>query len=502
MVAAATAAEMARQFKRAIRETSTIEVRLDWLANYAERESFLSWITGHARHATIIATCRRREAGGEFAGDIAEQLFALVRAVNAGCAWCDVEIETAARLPKGALRSLLRPARILLSFHNFHGTPGELLAKKGLMHRFAGVETDAIKVATAAKTLTDGSRIISLAKGRRELVAVPMGEIAAPLRILAFREGSALGYAPVERDTAPGQFSLDDMRAVFRVDKISRKTRVYGVIANPVGHSLSPVMQNAAFQDRRIDAVYVPFLVRELRDFIRAIERLGIRGFSVTLPHKHAILHYLDDCDPLAAKIGAVNTVVVRGGKLRGYNTDYAGVLQALEGRVRLAGSRVLLFGAGGAARAAGFALAAAGSEVSVCARRSSKAMALARAIGGQAIARRLVRSRFFDAIINATPVGMFPHTKISPLTAGELNCRVVADLIYRPMQTRLLEIARRRGITTVSGVEMFVAQGAAQWNIWTGLRSPEAAMRRAVLAVLRKEEREKARAGRSDDSA
>lgn len=498
VVAETTAAKMARQLKRALKETRTAEIRLDWLNNDVERASFLDWLARHSGQATLIATCRRREAGGRYRGDIAAQMQVLGQAVRAGCLWCDVEVETATRVPRGALRASLGPARVLLSFHDFRKTPRNLPARLEALLRVRRNDSDAVKVAAAARTLGEGLRVISLARGRRDVVAVPMGEICAPLRVLALREGSALGYAPVEQDTAPGQFSLGDMRNLFRADEIGPNTSVYGVIGNPVEHSLSPVLHNAAFKARRIDAVYLPFLVRDLRDFLIAIKPLGIVGFSITLPHKTAILRYLDECDPLAAKIGAVNTVVVRREKLFGYNTDYAGVLSALRKKMPIAGSRVLLFGAGGAARAAAFALAESGANVCVCARRPRQARALARAIRGEAIARRHLREQFFDAIVNTTPAGMFPGTKISPLAAGELHCRVVMDLIYRPMKTRLLEIARRRGLAVISGVEMFLAQGTAQWEMWTGLRAPEAVMRRAVLAVLRKEEREQGNSGRA----
>jgi len=309
--------------------------------------------------------------------------------------------------------------------------------------------------------------------------------------VLALREGSALAYAAVEEATAPGQLSLDQMKRLYRADRLNRRTRVYGVIGDPVGHSLSPLMHNIGFQARRMNAVYLPFRVQEIRDFLGAVGPLGIAGFSVTLPHKQRILRYLDDCDPLAVQIGAVNTVVVRGGgKLYGYNTDYVGVLRALERRVRLRGSRVLLYGAGGAARAVALALAQGGAVVCVCARRPSRARALARAVAGEALPRARLRREFFDAIVNTTPVGMHPHSGRSPLRAAELNCRVVMDLIYRPAKTRLLELAERRGIEAISGVEMFLAQGTAQWEIWTGVRAPTAAMRRAVLAALRSEER------------
>jgi 3-dehydroquinate dehydratase/shikimate dehydrogenase len=302
------------------------------------------------------------------------------------------------------------------------------------------------------------------------------------------REGSALAYAAVGDSTAPGQLSVAEMRELYRADRLDRRTRIYGVIGDPIAHSLSPQMHNAAFVARRVNAVFLPFLVRDLKDFITAQEELGLSGFAVTLPHKQRILRHLDECDPLAAQIGAVNTVVVRGGgKLYGYNTDYVGVLRAVERRVQLAGSRVLLLGAGGAARAAAFALHEAGAIVSICSRRPQMAKALARAAGAEAIMRPRLRGEFFDAVINATPVGMGKNDG-SPLRAYELNCRVVMDMIYRPMETPLLRLARRRGIETVSGVEMFLAQGAAQWEIWMGERAPEKIMRRTVLAALRRE--------------
>jgi 3-dehydroquinate dehydratase/shikimate dehydrogenase len=311
------------------------------------------------------------------------------------------------------------------------------------------------------------------------------------MRVLALRDRKNFVYAPVENATAPGQISLNEIVNLYRADSINRRTRVYGVIGNPIGHSLSPQLQNAGFQARGIDAVYLPFLVRDLKDFCDSIVALRMKGFSVTLPHKETILRYLDDCDELAASIGAVNTVSVRAnGKLFGYNTDYVGVLRALERRMPLRGSRVLIFGAGGVARAIAFALSRAGASVGICARRAARATALARAAGGESIVRKHLKPEFFDAIVNATPVGMYPAIGRSPLEASELNCRLVFDTIYRPRVTKLMQLAARRGIETVSGVEMFVAQGTAQWEIWTGQRAPEKAMRAAVLAALEREEK------------
>ena len=192
----------------------------------------------------------------------------------------------------------------------------------------------------------------------------------------------------------------------------------------------------------------------------------------------------------MAEKIGAINTVVVaKNGKLRGSNTDYVGVLRALEGKLHLAGARALIVGAGGSARAAAFALANAGAEVLICARREAAARELARACGAQVIARRHIASACFELIVNATPVGMHPNSGVSPLSAKELNAPFVMDLVYRPMQTEFLRIAAKKGIDVISGVEMFLAQGFAQWELFIGQRAPEAPMRRVVLEKLLAEE-------------
>lgn len=493
VAAAATAVEMAAQIRAALRETPTVELRLDWLRSDAERAHFLRWVRkNRPSRAVFLVTCRRKAGGGKFSGDMEAEIHWLMLARQAGCEWCDVEIETLRHLPQGALRSLGLPPRVLLSAHDFQRMP----SLKRILPLLSREKADAVKLAANARTIADSVRLLRAARRMRNLVAVPMGEAALPARILALREGSALAYAPVATATAPGQVSLSDLKHLYRAHQLTRRSQVYGVIGEPIGHSLSPLLHNTGFAARKIDAVYLPFLVHDLRDFLRAIPELGIRGFSVTLPHKRSILRHLADCEPLAAEIGAVNTVVVRrDASLYGCNTDYVGVLRALQKKLRIKGSRVLLFGAGGSTRATALALARAGAFVGVCARRETPARELARAVGGEVVPRRALRTEFFDAIINTTPVGMHPRAAISPLSSRELHCRLVMDLIYRPQRTQLLRLAAQKGIPTVSGVEMFLAQGIAQWEIWTEQRAPEAAMRAAVLGALRSEE--KSRSGR-----
>ncbi|HXM97000.1 MAG TPA: shikimate dehydrogenase [Candidatus Dormibacteraeota bacterium] len=488
VIAARTFAEMKHQVPLAQRAAKTIELRLDWLESDTQRSLGLRWLKkSRPKGVTFIATCRRKVAGGNFRGSVNAELLWLNRAREAGCSWCDLEIETLREIPGQVLRPFALPSRVLLSLHDFSRTPADL-NQTNLASHLTG-EIHALKIAAMANSIDDSLRLLRIARHAAHMVAVPMGDIGLPARILALRENSALAYAPVAESTAPGQVSFSDMVNLYRAHKITPRTKIFGVIGDPIAHSLSPLMHNSGYVARNLDAVYLPFLVKNLREFLKTVPEFNLRGFSVTLPHKQSILEHLAECDPLAQRIGAVNTVTVRpDGTLYGCNTDYVGVLRALERKLRIRGSRVLIFGAGGSARAAAFALAQAGAHVFICARREKASRELANAVGGQNIPRRALRTESFDAILNATPIGMYPHANISPLAASELHCRIVMDLIYRPESTRLLKIAAQKGISTVSGVDMFLAQGIAQWELWTHKPAPEPAMRKAVITCLRVE--------------
>jgi 3-dehydroquinate dehydratase/shikimate dehydrogenase len=379
VVAAADASAMWRQLGLAARQTSTIELRLDWLTDDREISRFLARLATRPPKATLLATCRRQSAGGRYRGSIAKQLIHLADAIRAGCAWYDLEVETASLCPPELVAVLLGQGKQLISAHFFKAMPRSLPKVAASLRKN---KPDGMKIAARCDSLAECRKLAEFGRGKKDLIVIPMGDVALPSRILSLREPNGFAYAPVENPTASGQVSLEDIHAIYHAGKISRKTGVYGVIGNPIGHSLSPHLQNAAFAARRMDAIYLPFLVEDLSDFVSSIVPLQIKGFSVTIPHKEKILSHLTGCDPLAKAIGAVNTVVVRqGGKLHGYNTDYVGVLQALQKRIKLAGARVLIVGAGGAARAVAFALTQAGASVGICARRQKKARAIAEAV-------------------------------------------------------------------------------------------------------------------------
>ena len=271
------------------------------------------------------------------------------------------------------------------------------------------------------------------------------------------------------------------------------ETRLYGIIGNPVRRSLSPVIHNRAFKRMGVDAVYLAFEVENIKDALRGIRGLGIQGASVTLPFKARVIPWLDELDTFAGKIGSVNTIVNKGGKLIGYNTDWFGALKALEEKVALNGKKVILLGAGGAARAIAFGLKEKGCQVTIFNRSSERAAEVAAKLGcdyQSLSALSLMDGGTLDAeiLINATSVGMFPLESQTPIPKRVLKKgMIVMDIVYRPLQTKLLQEAREQGCQTIDGIEMLAYQGAAQLEIWTGQRPDieqiKADLRQSLLA-------------------
>jgi shikimate dehydrogenase len=313
-----------------------------------------------------------------------------------------------------------------------------------------------------------------------------MGASGIPSRLLALLWGSAITYAsPGNHSVVPGQVAAEIMRSIYRVDRLDQRTQLYGVVGSRASISLSPAMQNAAFQAKHVNAVFLPCETNQLSDFLTFARQAGLFGFAVTMPYKRAVLRSLDWADPLATHIGACNTVAVQRGKWMGWNTDAAAVVEVLTKRLRLSGSRMLILGAGGAGRAAAYALRAEGARVIVAARREEIGRRLARAVNGEAVSWEGAEGLEVDAVINATPVGMYPHVDSSPLDLARLRASVVFDMVYYPLATRFITEARGRGLITISGLEMLVAQGARQFEIWTGLTAPRALMEQAARQVL-----------------
>jgi shikimate dehydrogenase len=263
-------------------------------------------------------------------------------------------------------------------------------------------------------------------------------------------------------------------------------THLFGVFGNPVAHSLSPVMHNQAFAATGYKGVYLPFQVARIEPAVMAVRTLGMRGVSVTLPHKVAVMECLDRLDPLAEKIGAVNTIVNAGGVLTGYNTDCFGAVGALAQQTDISAKHVAIVGAGGAARAIGWGVVDAGAKVTVVNRSVEKGAQLAGELGADFVPLTRIETVGADILVNATPVGMHPHTREMPVPAGIFRPgMLVMDIVYTPLKTELVRQAQAAGSRTIDGLTMFVLQGARQFELWTGLEAPVDVMREAVLAQL-----------------
>ena len=479
-------AELLAAARREWEEGETFfEFRLDYLENPEAGIEAIARFAGQHPECLIIATCRRAANHGRFQGDIEQQIRILQAAARAGARAIDLEIESAAAA-RGRLEYLRASAWLILSYHNFENTP----ALEAVFNRMARLPADAYKLATTARKPSDMQRALALARShpRQRMVVFTMGEIGLPARILTPAFGALFTYAaPCEAEgTAPGQISAHQLRHLYRVERLSRETRIYGVIADPVGHSISPAVHNRAFQSRRIDAVYLPFLVAptHLSDFMKLAAALPVSGFSVTIPHKQRILHCLDAVEPLARRIGAVNTVWKKAGKWRGANADADGVLVPLGKRLRLSHASVLLAGNGGAARSAAFALTDAGAKVAITGRNLQRVRALAKACGAEALSREQAVSRRFDAVVHATSLGMFPHVD-ECFFEDVIPADLVFDMVYNPLETRLIRRAREQGKQVILGLEMFLEQAARQFEIWTGEPAPRAAMQKAAEEAL-----------------
>jgi len=468
------------------RDNPFLEFRLDYLKQpLAALPKIHRFLETH-QYITAIGTCRRAENGGRFKGSLASQLEVLTKAHAAGCQIVDLEIQSALKAKREAIARLRSRAGLIVSFHDFRATRN----LDETLEKMLKVPADFYKVVSTATTLSDNvtmMKFLQTQSDQHALIGLCMGEQGIISRVLSVRAGSVFTFGAVSADlkTAPGQISAGDLRSIYRIDQVDAATRVYGVAGDPIEHSLSPVIMNTALRRENVNGVYLPLHAKTLKDLMRCVREIPLHGLSVTMPYKQSILAHLDNTDAHTTKIGACNTVV-RGqdGKLYGFNTDAAGVVRPLEQRLSIEHAKVLVLGAGGAARAAVFGLKERGAEIWILNRTSVKAQKLARQAKARTIKRADLRKIAFDVIINATPVGM-GNTRDCPLKDEEIQARVVFDMVYDPVETHLLQVARAKGIAVIPGVEMFVQQAARQFEIWTGKPAPAGDMLRAVTIAL-----------------
>jgi len=466
------------------RGAQLVELRVDYIVRTVNLKRLLE-----GRPCPAIVTCRREQDGGNWKGTEQERITLLRTAIADGVDYVDIEEDVAGDIPR------FGKTKRIISYHNFDETPENL---REIHDRCCGQDPDIVKLATMANHPRDNLRMLQLiSESETPTVAFCMGDMGTPSRILAGKFGAPFTYATFhgDRAMAPGQLSFDQMTNVYRYDSINVDTEVYGVIADPIGHSLSPLIHNLAFRELGMDKVYIPFRVpREcLTDFFNMCRAFSIKGLSVTIPHKEEVIPLLTETDNAVDHIGAANTVVIDGFERRGYNTDHSAALESIdEGLTRgkdldvLTGRSALVLGAGGVAKAIVHSLRTRNVNVFIAARKKEQAEELASRYQAQAVDWSARHKTACDLLVNCTPVGMHPHVDHTPFDGEQLvRSMIVFDAIYNPEQTLLIKKARERNCRVVTGVDMFVRQAAFQFKLFTGEDAPMEMMGRAVRRAI-----------------
>ena len=443
-----------------------------------------------ARTRPIVLTCRPLSQGGSWEDDDPRRRLTLLEAVKRGFDYVDVELRS------GFFDVMVEKVGegLIVSHHDLEGMPEDL---DGLYKEMSDVGADIAKIVVTPRSIGDVGRLLAFAARVRDdagtpLIALALGPLGTITRVLAGRYGAPFTYASASggAESAPGQLPAAVMADLYRVRNVTAETKVYGVLGTSVLHSLSPVLHNRALEARGLDAVYVPLQAEALAPFIEALPALDLSGFSVTRPYKVEILEHLSEVEEAAALSGSVNTVVVHDGMLRGSTTDGTGVLVPLKKRIDVKGRKVVILGAGGAARAAALALAAKGAKVTLLARDAAKAAEVAASLRCASGALGEAERHPWDILINATPVGSGASADETPLPAEwHRPGAVVLDMIYDPLETRFLREAQAAGGRIIGGLEMLIAQAVAQFETWTGLEAPVDTMKSAALFLAQEQE-------------
>jgi 3-dehydroquinate dehydratase/shikimate dehydrogenase len=457
-----------------------VELRLDYLVRSVNLKRLLD-----DRPCPAIATCRRQDDGGKWPGSEEDRKMLLRSAIADGVDWVDLEEDIAGEIPR------FGKTKRIISYHNFQETPSNL---REIHDRCSQHDPDVVKIATTAHNPQDNLRVLQLI-GESEIptVAFCMGDMGTASRILTGKFGAPFTYATFhqERALAPGQLSFDEMRNTYHYDDINPDTDVYAVVADPVGHTLAPVVHNAAFRHLNIDAVCVPFRVprEELEPFLGYARQFSIRGISVNLPHKEQVVPFLSQTDRAVDHVGAANTLVIDGFDRSGFNTEHLAALESIDATLGrggeidvLAGKSALILGAGGMAKALAYALTSRGVNVIIASRTFERSKELASKFNCRAVEWSSRHSQNAEIIVNCTPVGMHPHVDDMPFEGDYLRrSMILFDTVYNPEQTLLVKKAREKECYVITGVDMFVRQSALQFERFTQQEPPTDVMRQEV---------------------
>jgi len=480
-VVAENIGDVRKQIDLAAKTADIVEIRLDYISelNDADLRQIIS-----DRKSPLIMTCRKQDEGGRYAGSEERRIEILKRCAEFGADHVDIEMSSGRQAVEG-LMACRKDSKIILSYHNFNEMPADI---DRIYMQMKGFGADILKIAVMPTDLRDNLKMLALIEKAREegrdFIGICMGGLGEVSRILSCAYGAYLTFGCMEKgkESAPGQIRCGILRDVYRIKELKpHDLSLYGLVGNPVSKSKGYILHNLCFREHGMNAVYLNFLVSDIGAFVSAF-RDRLAGFSVTMPHKRGIMKYLDDIDKDAGRVGAVNTVAIKDGRLSGFNTDIDGAVETIEEKTRLDGKRVLMIGAGGVARAIGYGILKKGARLCIVNRTEDKGRMLAADLGCAFLRMEDVQWDDVDVLINATSIGMSPDIDESPVDGDVLRNMVVFDTVYNPGETRLLKMAAENGCETVSGVDMFVNQAARQFLLWTGKDCNKERMREAVL--------------------
>jgi len=456
---------------KACAHADLIEIRADYIKD-PDLHKILS-----AKKKPVVITIMPEHENGKFKGPEAERTALLKQAVDLGADYIDVNLGCT---ESDSLIKNRGRTKIIGSYHNFKETPSNL---EEIHAKIEATGADIIKIAAFANRLSDNLKILDLVKkSTRDIIAICMGPQGEISRILAPLYGSYFTFASLEkgRESAPGQIPAEILKNIYRLNEIKPDFKIYGLIGNPVSKSKGYLLFNSLFRQHKLNNIYLNFLVNDLKDFTDVFPDM-LAGFSITMPHKQAIMNCLDEIDPAAERIGAVNTVVNKDGRLLGYNTDMTGAVRPIEAKTTLKNKPVTLLGAGGAARAIAVGILEKGGRLTILNRTVSKAQKLAGELNCGFGPLSDFEKIETDILINVTSVGMHPDIDKTPVNTNLVKDMLVFDAIYNPAKTRLLKEAEKNNCTIISGMEMFINQAAEQFRLWTGIQPDSGLMARIL---------------------
>ncbi len=464
-----------------------IEIRLDFLTHGPDLKRLLE-----NKPCPLVATLRRRDDGGRWAGSEEARQTMIRQCVVGGFDWIDIETDIAESIPR------FGTTKRIVSYHNRDGVPDNLEKIHDLM---CMQDADVVKLAVTAQNPADNLRILNLIKNaKKPTVAHCMGDIGFPSRLLGLKFGAPFIYAAFNQDRiiAPGMPTMWDLQERVPVDRIDADTNVFGVIGDPVSHSLSPLLHNSMFRRLNYNGVYLPFRVTrgQLQDHVHAFSELPVLGYSVTIPHKEGAAALADKLDEVVLQTKAANTLIrLPEGGFSAANSDYQAALDCLTEALppnedgtpgTLKHKVALLLGAGGVGRAIAHALKKAGCVLTITNRSPERAYRLSTEVEGRVVDWMGRHIGTCDILINATSVGMHPNVDDTPIHAGFLQPgMVVLDAVYNPESTLLVKDARARQCRVVTGVDLFVRQAAEQYRMFTGMTPDLDQMRQIVRRAV-----------------